>query len=466
MNKKVLFIFILAFLVRIIALNQSLWLDEATTAKVVREYGFMQIINEFSPNDFHPPLYYLVMKAWTNIFGYSEIALRFPSILFSLLAGIIIYKIAGIWAATFFLFNPLIIYYSQEARMYMMTVFFLSASLHFFIKIEKKPQSQNAELKTQNLKDIILFNLFNILSFYTFYGSIFLIASFLLYFLYKRKYRLFFLSILPILFVLLLISPLLLLQFKHARQSLQIVTKWSVVLGKASLKNLLLIPLKFSIGRISFDPKILYYSISGLWTLFVFYCTSKGGLKNKLLLYLFIFPLFLGLLFSFFSPLLQYFRFLYLIPLMSLLLAISVKRGVYDRAVRVIVGVGFLFFSLIYLLLPQFHREDWKSLVFSLRDSGSVYMISSSSDPVRYYNPSLKVKELRTLEAIELKKQAIVVPYTADIYGFDYKKELMKRGFTYKEAKTFRGLWYEVWVKNKDYTHTGSFRYSFITAKT
>ena len=119
LNKKIFFIFFFAFLIRLIALNQSLWLDEAVTANVVKNFDFAQIISKFSPTDFHPPLYYLFMKLWTNFFGYSEIALRMPSVLFSLLTGYVIYLIGGIWSAAFFLFNPLIVYYSQEARMYM-----------------------------------------------------------------------------------------------------------------------------------------------------------------------------------------------------------------------------------------------------------------------------------------------------------------------------------------------------------
>ncbi len=441
MDKKVLIIFILAFLIRLIALNQSLWLDEATTAKVVQTYSFPDIVTKFSPNDFHPPFYYLLMKAWTNVFGYSEIALRFPSILFSLLTGIIVYRIAGIWGAIFFLFNPLIVYYSQEARMYMMTVFLLSCAIYYFSK-----------------KNFILFNIFSILSFYTFYGSVFLIAGFLLYFLYKKQYRLFLSSIIYHLASFIFIFPLLFQQLTHARQSLQIVTHWSLVLGKASLKNLFLIPLKFSIGRISFEPKWLYYLVAGGWTMFVFSSIKTVFNKDSLLwIYLFIFPLFLGLLFSFFSPLLQYFRFLYLIPLMAMLLARN------TTVYRYIVVIGFVFFSSLYLFSPQFHREDWKSLVYSLRDTDSIYMIASSSDPVKYYNQSFVVKELRTLEGIELKKQITIIPYTVDIYGFDYKKELAKKGFTYKERKNFRGVWYEIWVRNKDYA--GSLRYSLITAK-
>ena len=93
MNKKVFIILIVAFLVRLISLNQSLWLDEATTAKVIQTYSYSNIILRFSPFDFHPPFYYFFMKFWTGLIGYSEIALRLPSVLFSLFTGYVIFKI-------------------------------------------------------------------------------------------------------------------------------------------------------------------------------------------------------------------------------------------------------------------------------------------------------------------------------------------------------------------------------------
>ena len=148
MHKKLIIILFLAFLIRLISLNQSLWLDEAVTANVVSNYSYSEIITKFSPTDFHPPLFYLVEKFWTNIFGYSEIALRFPSIIFSLITAWIIYLIAeklrglkglkelkglGVWAAALFLFNPLIIYYSQEARPYMFVTMFVTLIVYYLL---------------------------------------------------------------------------------------------------------------------------------------------------------------------------------------------------------------------------------------------------------------------------------------------------------------------------------------------
>ena len=341
----------------------------------------------------------------------------------------------------FFLFNPLIVYYSQEARMYMMTVFFLSLAFYFFLK-----------------RDFLLFNFFNILSFYSFYGSIFIIAGFFLLLFLKKTYRSLLFSAFLFAIALLCISPLLYSQFTHSRQALIYVNNWNLVLGKASIKNLLLIPLKFSSGRISFYPKILYYIVTGIWALIVWTFVSRGAIKNMGIRILLFLPLVLGFLFSFISPLLQYFRFLYLIVPMSLLLGIETVK----KWQRFILLAGMTIFSLIYLIMPQFHREDWKTAAESLIDYHSVYMILDSSDPIRYYAPALFIKELRTLEGIDIEKEVVVIPYTADIYGFDYKKELMKHRFTYKETRHFRGVWYEIWSKNKIYA--GSFLYSFTEA--
>lgn len=120
MKKKLILLFVFAFLIRLIAINQSLWLDEGITARVISQYNLVEIVKSFSVYDFHPPLYYFLTYIFTQVFGISEAALRMPSIIFSLLAGLYIFKTGkllknkniGFWSAAFFLFNPLIVYYS------------------------------------------------------------------------------------------------------------------------------------------------------------------------------------------------------------------------------------------------------------------------------------------------------------------------------------------------------------------
>lgn len=471
MNKKLLTIFLFAFLIRLVAINQSLWLDEAITAKVVKNYGFWQLIRSFSPYDFHPPLYYFFIKAWASLFGYSEIALRFPSIIFSLLIGYVIYKIVeekygvivGLWSAAFFLFNPLIVYYSQEARMYMMVTFLLTVCLLFFIKIIQI-ESSKLKFKNYSLKlkiYLVLFNLFSFLSINTFYGSVFLVAAMILYFIYKRQYQFFFISLFIIIFSLLILLPLLYQQAVNAKVSLKAVPNWSMVLGKANFKNLLLIPLKFFFGRISFYPKWLYWLISSGWTLFILYQIlilninqPTGGekyiakIKNICLFYyLVLFSLIAGLIVSFFTPILQYFRFLYLLPIVSILLAYSAKPSLFDRA-KIATFLGFFILSLIYLINPDFHREDWKSLAKSIPQGKTVFMIEASSDPLRFYHPEVKIESLIKLSDRSINLNEVwVIPYTADIYRINYQQFLAENKFYLDKTINFRGLAVEIWRK-------------------
>ena len=87
------FVLLVSFLIRIVSLNQSLWLDEATTALVAR-MDLSDFFTKFMPADFHPPLYYLVVNLWSRFFGYSEIALRMPSVIFGVLTVCVVYVIA------------------------------------------------------------------------------------------------------------------------------------------------------------------------------------------------------------------------------------------------------------------------------------------------------------------------------------------------------------------------------------
>ena len=459
MGVKLILLFLFSFLLRLISSNQSLWLDEGVTARVVETFDFLSIVKKFSPFDFHPPLYYLFLKFWTDIFGYSEISLRFPSIIFSILSGFVVYKIGsllknkklGFWATVFFLFNPLIIYYSQEARMYMMVNFFVIVSFYFFIKLQKNLQTQNSKLKTQNLvfeNNFLLMNLFLILSFFTFYGSIFFMLAILFYFLFKKQYPYLILTTCYLIISFLIISPLLYQQWVNSKISLAEVKNWSLVLGKANIKNLLLIPIKFSIGRVSFYPKIFYWLTAFSFSFFVFYVLFKN-LKSKIVLfYFFIFPIFLGFFISFFTPLLQYFRFIYLIPLMCLLL---VDRSYKSDKIYMILAFGFLFWSFLYLFIPLFHREDWKNLSFYLKKNKvkEVYMIPSSSDLLIYYYPKIKINSLKNCydRSLFLKtKKIYVIPYTTEIYGVDYKS-CFKNNYQLIKEKNFRQITLEEYRK-------------------
>jgi uncharacterized membrane protein len=398
------------------AFGQSLWLDEAITANLVKNFSLFDIITQFSPADFHPPLYYIVLKLWTAIFGFSEISLRLPSLIFALITAYFIYKISkNHWASLLFIFNPLIVYYSQEARMYLLVTCLLTTAYYFFVN-----------------KKNLLFNLFIFLSFLTFYGSVFLILTFFIYLIFKKQFHWRYLFGFTI--ALLVLSPLIYLQFQNSRQLLSLVPNWPLVLGQATLKNLLLIPLKFTSGRITFYPKIIYYFVSGLWAAWIFAIFRR----RPIYLYFFTLPLILGAAFSIFTPMLSYFRFIYLIPILSLALA--------ESRYRAIALAGFIAFSGVYIFNPRFHREDWKSLSASLPANSTVYMIASLSDPIKYYRPDIKITDYR-LPITDYN--LLVIPYGESLHSFDHQSHLKSQNYSLQSTQNFREITLEEWSKNQ-----------------
>lgn len=105
--------------------RESLWLDEGYTAWMVG-HSASEILRLVRA-DTAPPLYYLLLHAWTRVFGHSEIGLRSMSALASSLTLILFARLANhclnkksavavaVWSLAFG-FRQL--YFAQEARFY------------------------------------------------------------------------------------------------------------------------------------------------------------------------------------------------------------------------------------------------------------------------------------------------------------------------------------------------------------
>ena len=433
-------ILFISFGLRLIGINQSLWLDEAISANVAR-MNLEEIVSKFSVTDFHPPGYYLFLNLWVKLWGNGAVAMRLSSVVFSLITIWLIYKIGilikdkkvGLWAAALTGINPLLIYYSQELRMYSMVAMILMIAVLNWIKIIKGLG------KTKNW---IIFNVATGLAFVTFYGSIFLTGAMILYFLIKRDGKRFVKSFWGILVATLGISSLLMKQMAMSGQMLDQVTNWSLVLGKVNLKNLLLIPLKFSIGRISWYPKINYYLVSGGWTMLVLGLAIKPAVKNKKMLWLLIATIVLGIIFSFKSPLMQYFRFLYLVPILMVILAENKSK-----VIKTSLLMGFFVFSCLYLFNPKMYREDWKGAVASLGNGTKIYLIGSFSDPVKYYNETILVNDIKTTDPTE--GLVNVIPYGEEIHGISSQDKMKGLKYGLVKQTDFRGVVVEEWQKQK-----------------
>ena len=125
---------------------QSFWRDEAFS--YVLAHKNITNILLYTARDFSPPLYYIVLHIWMNIFGTSEIALRALSLVFfwgtvyiafDFMHDVlnIRYKKASFYMALVII-NPILLYYAFEARMYTMLSFFAALSYYALHTKRKK----------------------------------------------------------------------------------------------------------------------------------------------------------------------------------------------------------------------------------------------------------------------------------------------------------------------------------------
>lgn len=108
---------------------QSFWVDEGATVHLLRtDFGGM--LDGLTITEKTPPLYYLLAWLWTRPFGTGEVGLRSLSALIGVLTIPAVYALArqlaseraALIAAALAAVNPLLVWYSQEARAYALLV--------------------------------------------------------------------------------------------------------------------------------------------------------------------------------------------------------------------------------------------------------------------------------------------------------------------------------------------------------
>ena len=125
--------------------KSSIWFDEAFGAYMIR-FNFADIF-KYTAADVHPPLFYLLLKLWSLIFGNTELALRSMSLFFGAVTIVFGYllanrlfdkKIARI-SLLFMILSPMLIRYGQEMRMYaLVAAIGLAATYVLTIAVESK----------------------------------------------------------------------------------------------------------------------------------------------------------------------------------------------------------------------------------------------------------------------------------------------------------------------------------------
>ncbi len=128
-NWRLALLFLAALVLRLWRLTyHSLWFDEAVSAYwASRPAAEIVRVGLGLTLDRHPPVYYLLLRGWTLLFGPGDAAVRSLGALLGALAVFPIYALGRRWgdrmaggiAALLFALNPFLIWYAQEARMFM-----------------------------------------------------------------------------------------------------------------------------------------------------------------------------------------------------------------------------------------------------------------------------------------------------------------------------------------------------------
>lgn len=116
---------VLAGLALRLAVPRGIWLDEAITVHQAR-LSLHDLLRTLYFGDRQPPLYHIALWFTIKVFGHSEFAIRLPSLIAGTLVIPVMYELGrelydrrtGITAAAFVAASPVLVWYSQEVRMY------------------------------------------------------------------------------------------------------------------------------------------------------------------------------------------------------------------------------------------------------------------------------------------------------------------------------------------------------------
>ena len=150
---------------------QSYHHDEVITVARVIPGSFGHMLHEVRVSESNPPLYYVLAWGWAKLFGSGEVGMRSLSALLGAATIPVAYLTgrelassrAGLIAAAIVSVNPMLVWYSQEARSYALLVFFGALALLFFARA----------LRTRSARDLALWALASALALCSHYFAMF-----------------------------------------------------------------------------------------------------------------------------------------------------------------------------------------------------------------------------------------------------------------------------------------------------
>lgn len=126
--------------------HQSYWRDEAFTVEVISS-SLARMFHLVAQTESTPPLYYLLAWGWRHALGTSEWGLRSLSALAGVATVPVVFAAArhfagtraALIAAALVACNPMLVWYSQEARAYSLLVLMAAVGLLLFARARERP---------------------------------------------------------------------------------------------------------------------------------------------------------------------------------------------------------------------------------------------------------------------------------------------------------------------------------------
>jgi uncharacterized membrane protein len=194
-------VMILALTLRLIRLDMPLWGDETASWAFARRTPFVEMWR-YALYDPSPPLYYVLNHFMIRTFGIGPWALRLLSVIFGILIIPIVFwgmreatfsKIDSLLAMLLIATSSMLIYYSQEARSYVMLAFLSTVSLVLLFR----------DFQKHDFISLILYSISLLLITFTHRYGYLLITSFFIISILFRKWRV---ASINVLFLILIIT--------------------------------------------------------------------------------------------------------------------------------------------------------------------------------------------------------------------------------------------------------------------
>jgi len=455
-KKTVIIIGLITFVglgIRLIHLNQSLWLDEA--AQVLMSQESLYDIWFKRAGDFHPPLFYFLAHFWMSI-STSEIWLRMLPIIFGVISIPLMYLAGkkmlsgqsifikgrnipvGVLCCLLLSLSPFHVYYSQEFRSYSLLCLLGLWSMYAF-----------------SSKKYIQTGVVNLLILYTHYAGIFLIFSQCIFLLtrFDKKIKLAFFQLLIPLGGYVFWLPQLVEQMKSAASASTFLPGWQNILSISPLKAVPLVLFKLVAGRINIFPTWIYGVYAAIVVAVVVISLMYATRKNILLFYWTILPLVSMIVVSLFAPQTQAFRLIFILPGILISLALlSHKFPISTIALLVYISiVG----NILYITRPRLQREQWKQASMYLIEKNQITLIKFPEPfaPLRIYAKELEYlsmggnfplsKNIAKEKVLSKSSDRIIVmEYLSGLTDPQYNTESALEELGYKEIskKNFEGV--------------------------